>query len=97
MSDPLFYLRKFIKESIASSEADYCQKFNAHRGYYELDPKNPLPLKDVIDGWVKCGLKAYDPRGQSQGRLLSHVVFSPVQKSLNRQLAIVYTIRIQTV
>jgi len=45
----------------------------------------------------EIGLKAYDPRGQSQGRLLSHVVFSPVQKSLNRQLAIVYTIRIQTV
>lgn len=60
MSDPLFYLRKFIKESIASSEADYCQNFNAHRGYYDLDPNNPLPLKDVIDGWVKCGLKAIE-------------------------------------
>ena len=45
----------------------------------------------------EIGLKAYDPRGPAQGRLLSHVIFSPVQKSLNRQLAIVYTIRIQTV
>lgn len=45
----------------------------------------------------EIGLKSYDPRGRSQGKLLTHVVFSPVQKSLNRQLSIVYTIRIQTV
>lgn len=45
----------------------------------------------------EIGLKAYDPNGQGTGRLLTHVVFSPVQKSLNRQLEIVYTIRIQTV
>lgn len=43
----------------------------------------------------ELGLVAYDPNGQ--GNLLSHVIFSPVQKSLNRQFEIVYTIRIQTV
>jgi hypothetical protein len=54
---------------------------------------------NILEPYVfnELGLKSYDPNGQGMGRLLTHVVFSPVQKSLNRQLEIVYTIRIQTV
>jgi hypothetical protein len=44
----------------------------------------------------ELGLKAYSSNGANTGRLLTHVVFSPVAKTLNRQLAIEYTIRIQT-
>ena len=45
----------------------------------------------------ELGLKAYAVNGVAdQGILISHCIFSPVQKSLNRQIQIVYTIRIQT-
>lgn len=42
----------------------------------------------------ELGLKSFNPNGQ--GKLLTHVIFHPVQKSLNRLLQIDYTIRIQS-
>lgn len=45
----------------------------------------------------EIGLKAYSSNGPDTGLLLSHIIFSPIQKSLNRQIQVVYTIRIQTV
>jgi hypothetical protein len=43
----------------------------------------------------ELGLKAWTGNGQAN-RLLTHVIFHPVQKSLNRQVQIDYTVRIQT-
>ena len=42
----------------------------------------------------ELGLKAYSPTGS--GRLLTHVIFHPVQKSLNRLIQVDYTVRIQS-
>lgn len=42
----------------------------------------------------ELGLKSFTPSGD--GKLLTHVIFHPVQKSLNRLLQIDYTIRIQS-
>jgi hypothetical protein len=42
----------------------------------------------------ELGLKAFTTSGNT--RLLTHVIFHPVQKSLNRQIQIDYTVRIQT-
>lgn len=41
----------------------------------------------------EIGLKTFDP-ATGDGRLLCHVIFHPVQKSLNRSIEIIYTIRI---
>lgn len=46
----------------------------------------------------ELGLLAYygvNPDGSPITRLLTHVIFHPVQKSLNRQIQIDYTVRIQ--
>lgn len=44
----------------------------------------------------ELGLRSYSPDGAGTGRLLTHVIFHPVQKSLNRLLQIDYTVRIQS-
>lgn len=44
----------------------------------------------------EIGLLAYSPNGQGTGELLTHVIFHPVQKSLNRLIQIDYTVRVQS-
>lgn len=52
---------------------------------------------DNIYVFDELGLISYDPnKEKGNGLLLTHVVFHPVQKSLNRLIQVDYTIRIQT-
>lgn len=44
----------------------------------------------------EIGLRAYSADGPDTGDLLTHVIFHPVQKSLNRMIQIDYTVRIQS-
>ena len=60
-------------------------------GQDAFDTANDLTNNYIFD---ELGLRAYDPSGT--GRLLTHVIFHPVQKSLNRLIQIDYTVRIQS-
>lgn len=52
---------------------------------------------DSLYVFDELGLIAYDAQASDgAGRLLTHVIFHPVQKSLNRLIQIDYTVRIQS-
>ena len=49
---------------------------------------------DSLYVFDELGLVSYSPTGT--GKLLTHVIFHPVQKSLNRLIQIDYTVRVQS-
>ena len=62
-------------------------------GQAAFDNSQDLNGQFVFD---ELGLKGWSSAGEGTGKLLTHVIFSPVQKSLNRLIQIDYTVRIQT-
>lgn len=62
-------------------------------GQAAFDNSQDLNGQFVFD---ELGLKSFNLAGEATGKLLTHVIFSPVQKSLNRLIQIDYTVRIQT-
>lgn len=65
--------------------------FGEPAGQSAFDNSTSMKGSYVFD---EIGLRGYSPSGQ--GPLLTHVIFHPVQKSLNRLIQIDYTIRIQS-
>lgn len=64
------------------------------------ETQTPFDNSQNLDGsfvFDELGLKAYTDAGEGLGKLLTHVVFHPVQKSSNRLIQIEYTVRIQTI
>jgi hypothetical protein len=66
--------------------------FGEPTGQQAFDTATQLNSNFVFD---ELGLRAYGPNGTGTGNLLTHVIFHPVQKSLNRMLQIDYTVRVQ--
>lgn len=62
-------------------------------GQFAFDNVTQLESPFVFD---EIGLKGWNAAGPGTGKLLTHVVFHPIQKSLNRLIQIDYTIRVQT-
>jgi hypothetical protein len=63
-------------------------------GQTAFDNTTQLESPFVFD---EIGIKAFSPTGPGRGKLLTHVIFHPIQKSLNRLIQIDYTIRIQSI
>lgn len=64
--------------------------YNEPSGQSAFDDASSMTGEYIFD---EIGLMTYDPITTS-GYLLSHVIFHPVQKSLNRRIEIIYTLRI---
>ena len=65
--------------------------------YGETNGQDAMDTSSGADGtyvFDELGLKSYSATGNS--KLLTHVIFHPVQKSLNRLIQIDYTVRIQS-
>lgn len=69
----------------------------------ELEP-NSSSENSLVEGgeefagdyiFNELGLKSRGSEGKNTGYLLSHIVFDPVQKSANRVVQIIYTLRIR--
>jgi len=67
--------------------------FGEPAGQAAFDNETALDSAFVFD---ELGLKSYNTAGPNTGLLLTHVIFHPVQKSLNRLIQIDYTIRVQS-
>ena len=62
--------------------------------------QSPFDNSQSLNGgfvFDELGLKGYSAAGDGLGKLLTHVIFHPVQKSSNRLIQVEYTIRIQTI
>jgi len=79
---------KVYTDILVSCLLDYSEP----SGQQAFDNSTDLDGEFVFD---ELGLKTWNGSA-SNLRLITHVVFHPVQKSLNRQIQIDYTVRIQT-
>jgi hypothetical protein len=64
--------------------------YNEPTGQQAFDDAFDVTGEFIFD---EIGLKTYDSISTT-GYLLSHVIFHPVQKSLNRRIQVIYTLRI---
>ena len=68
--------------------------FGEPSGQPIFDNGNNLSNDFMFDEIGLLGVLGTDSTGATSTRLLSHAVFHPIQKSLNRQYQVVYTVRI---
>ena len=65
-----FRIEKHLPDDKKSKKTLDAEK-SLNEGYYEINPKNPPPIKDVLEDWID-GKKAYDAGSMITGRSLSY-------------------------
>lgn len=79
---------------------DYGEPNLSSPGNLVGESQTPFDNSQNLDGsfvFDELGLKSYTDAGNGLGKLLTHVIFHPVQKSSNRLIQVEYTVRIQTI
>lgn len=79
---------------------DYGEPNSSSPGNLLGESQAAFDNSETLDGgfvFDELGLKGYSDSGNGLGKLLTHVVFHPVQKSSNRLIQIEYTVRFQTI
>lgn len=79
---------------------DYGEPNLSSPGNLVGEAQTPFDNSQNLDGsfvFDELGLKSYTDSGNGLGKLLTHVIFHPVQKSSNRLIQVEYTVRIQTI
>lgn len=79
---------------------DYGEPNATSPGNLAGEVQAPFDNSENLDGsfvFDELGLKGFTDAGDGLGKLLTHVIFHPVQKSSNRLIQIEYTVRIQTI
>jgi hypothetical protein len=101
--DPTGIITYLTPNSTGTNASLYNQTYTKvvdDRSVNNTDPvRNKLETRHVsgtnyTDIVVSCLLGSYSPDGS--GKLITHVIFHPVQKSLNRLIQIDYTVRVQS-
>ena len=87
------YLPALITGSRAS---DFSTVFKTFLGQQAFDNSTQTDSAYIFDELGLLANYGTDSNGNVITRLLTHVIFHPVQKSLNRQIQIDYTVRIQS-
>ena len=86
-------------DKIITSTLAYNEPSSSDTNFNLSSPIVSQNTADNSDGqfiFDEIGLKAKSIDGRNQGLLLSHVIFHPVEKSANRKIQVLYTIRIRT-
>lgn len=65
-----FRIEKNLPDNKKSKKTLDAEK-SLNEGYYEINPKNPPPIKDVLEDWVD-GKKAYDAGSMITGRSIPY-------------------------